>query len=163
LPCHDFELEARLRWGAEKKEKVFKLATKDGLVSHLPDTGTYVPPEMALFAQLFRKKITDWDIIDEAEVLPLGDGFWIPDFRLVKRNGGKTVYLEILGFWRRSSVEKHLERLKKHATVPFVLAISEQLHIGDADLEGLPAGVHRFRQMPLPDEVARLAALSLEN
>jgi hypothetical protein len=32
-----------------------------------------------------------------------------------------------------------------------------QLRIDDADLEGLPAEVHRFRQMPLPDEVARLA------
>ena len=24
------------------------------------------------------------------------------------------------------------------------------------ELEGLPAGIHRFRNMPLPDEVARL-------
>jgi hypothetical protein len=35
--------------------------------------------------------------------------------------------------------------------------VSEGLHIEDADLEGLPAGVHRFKNMPLPDEVARLA------
>jgi hypothetical protein len=39
-----------------------------------------------------------------------------------------------------------------------LLAVSDQLRIDDADLEGLPAGVHRFRQMPLPEEVARLAS-----
>jgi hypothetical protein len=41
--------------------------------------------------------------------------------------------------------------------MPFLLAVSDQLHIEDAALESLPAGIHRFRQMPLPDEVARLA------
>jgi hypothetical protein len=63
----------------------------------------------------------------------------------------------VLGFWRRASEEKHLERLRRHAPEPFLLAVSEQLHIDEANLEGLPVGIHRFRQMPLPDEVARLA------
>jgi hypothetical protein len=35
--------------------------------------------------------------------------------------------------------------------------VSDQLHIDDGELEGLPAGVIRFRQMPLPDEVVRQA------
>jgi predicted nuclease of restriction endonuclease-like RecB superfamily len=157
LQCHDFELEAELRWGAEKKPKTFKLTPRDGLVSHLPDSGTYVPPELATFAQLFKKKVADWEMSEEVDVMPLGDGFWVPDFRLVHRQSGKAVYLEVLGFWRRSSVEKHLERLKKHASVPYLLAVSEQLHIEEAELADLPAGVHRFKQMPLPDEVVRLA------
>jgi predicted nuclease of restriction endonuclease-like RecB superfamily len=158
LQCHDFELEAELRWGAEKKPKTFKLTPRDGLVSHLPDTGTYVPPELAMFAQLFKKKVTDWEIAEETDVIPLGDSFWVPDFRMVQPQSGNVVYLEVLGFWRRSSVEKHLERLKKHAKVAFVLAVSDQLHIEEAELEGLPAAVHRFKQMPLPDEIIRLAA-----
>jgi predicted nuclease of restriction endonuclease-like RecB superfamily len=68
-----------------------------------------------------------------------------------------VVYLDVLGFWRRSHAEKHLENLRQHARETFVLAVSEQLHVDDEELEGLPAGVHRFRQMPLPDEVVRLA------
>jgi predicted nuclease of restriction endonuclease-like RecB superfamily len=67
------------------------------------------------------------------------------------------VYLEVLGFWRRSSAEKHLERLRQHAGEPFLLAVSDQLRIDDAELEGLPGGICRFRNMPLPEEVARLA------
>jgi len=157
LQCRDFELSADLRWGPERKAKTFAIAPADGLVPHVPDVGAYVPAEVRMFADLFRKKIGSWEISEETEVLPLGDGFWVPDFRLVHRATGKVVFLEVLGFWRKSSAVRHLERLRQHAKVPFLLAVSEQLHIEDAELVGLPAGIHRFRQMPLPDEIARLA------
>jgi predicted nuclease of restriction endonuclease-like RecB superfamily len=157
LLCRDFELDAELRWGAQRKPKTFTLSPKDGLVSHARDTGTYVPPELGMFVELFRKRVEDWDISEETDIYPLGDGFWVPDYRLTHRASGKTVLLEVLGFWRRASAEKHLERLRQHSPMPFLLAVSDQLHIEDAALEGLPAGVHRFRQMPLPEEVAQLA------
>lgn len=157
LLCRDFEMEAELRWGAQRKPKTFRLSSQDGLVSHAADTGTYLPPELAMFVELFRKRVEDWDIAEEAEVFALGDGFWVPDFRLTHRATAKTVLLEVLGFWRRASAERHLERLRQFAPLPFLLAVSDQLHIDDAALEGLPAGIHRFRQMPLPDEVVRLA------
>ncbi len=157
LLCRDYDLRAELSWGPQRKPKTLILTPADGLVSHYPDIGMYVPAELAMFVELFRKKITDWDIIEETDILPLGDGFWVPDFRLVQRETGRHVFLEVLGFWRRSSAEKHLQRLRRHAPEPFLLAVSEQLRVDDADLQGLPAGIHRFRQMPLPDEVARLA------
>jgi uncharacterized protein len=157
LLCHDFDLRAELNWGPQRKPKSFTLTPADGLVSHHADTGTYVPPEIAMFAELFRKKIPDWDIAEETRVLRLGDSFWVPDFRLTERATGRSVLLEVLGFWRRSSAEQHLERLRKHAREPFLLAISEQLRVDQANLTALPAGIYRFRQMPLPDEIARLA------
>jgi predicted nuclease of restriction endonuclease-like RecB superfamily len=157
LLCRDFELRADLRWGPQRRPKTFVLTSGDRLVSHLPDAGTYVPPEMAMFVELFRKRVADWDVVEETEVFPLGDGFWVPDFRLVHRDSGRAVLLEVLGFWRRASAEKHLERLRRYAPAPFLLAVSDQLHVDDAELEGLPAGIHRFRNLPLADEVARLA------
>jgi predicted nuclease of restriction endonuclease-like RecB superfamily len=157
LLCREFELEAELRWGAQRKPKSFHISSDDGLVSHAADTGTYVPPELAMFVELFRKRIEAWEISEETDVFPLGNGFWVPDYRLTHRESGKTVLLEVLGFWRRASAEQHLKRLRQSAPMPFLLAVSDQLHIEDAALENLPAGIHRFRQMPLPDEVARLA------
>jgi predicted nuclease of restriction endonuclease-like RecB superfamily len=161
LLCRDFDLRAELQWGPQRKPKTFTLAPADGLVSHYSDSGMYVPPELAMFAELFRKRISDWDIIEETEVFPLGEGFWVPDYRLVHRSSGAIIALEVLGFWRRAHVERHLERLRQHAQRPFLLAVSEQLRVDDAELEGLPAGIHRFRQMPLPDEIARLATATL--
>jgi predicted nuclease of restriction endonuclease-like RecB superfamily len=158
LLCRDFDLKAELRWGPQRKPKTFTLSPADGLVSHFADTGMYVPPELAMFVQLFRKKVADWDIMEEPDIFALGDSFWVPDFRLRHRPTDQVILLEVLGFWRRASVERHLERLRQHADQPFLLAVSEQLHVEDADLAGLPAGVHRFRQMPLPDEIARLGA-----
>lgn len=163
LQCRDFELDAELRWGPQRKPKLFHLASGDGLTWPFPAAGGYVPPEMTMFAELFRKKATEWEITEETDVLPLGDGFWVPDYRLIHRATGRAVFLEVLGFWRRSSAERHLARLRQHVKEPFLLAVSDQLHIDDAELEGLPAGIHRFRQMPLPDEVARLAMEALRS
>jgi predicted nuclease of restriction endonuclease-like RecB superfamily len=157
LLCRDFDLKAELRWGPQRKSKTFTLSSQEGLVSHYPDTGMYVPPELAMFAELFRKKVAAWEISDETDVIRLGDGFWVPDFRLMHQATGRVVLLEVLGFWRRASVERHLERLRKHARQPFLLAVSDQLRVDGAELEGLPSSIHRFRNMPLPDEIARLA------
>ncbi len=158
LLCRDFDLRADLRWGPERKPKRFTLSSEDGLVSHVPDTGTYVPPELAMFAELFRKKVVDWELLDDPEIVPLGESHWVPDFRLQHRATGYQVYLEVLGFWRRASAERHLARLRAFVKEPFLLAVSDRLCLDDAELDALPAGVHRFRQMPLPEEIARLAS-----
>jgi predicted nuclease of restriction endonuclease-like RecB superfamily/Uma2 family endonuclease len=163
LRCQDFDLEAELRWGPQRRPRRFKLSSQDGLVSHQADTGVYVPAELQMFVDLFRKKVADWDISELTDLLPLGDTLWAPDYRLTHRASGAVVYLDVLGFWRRSSVERHLARLRHHAAVPFVLAISDQLHVEDTELDGLPAGIYRFRQMPLPEEVVRLAEAALQN
>lgn len=158
LHCRNFFLEAELRWGAQRKPKVFTLSPEDGLVAHQHDSGMYAPPELAMFVELFRKKIDAWNISEESAIFPLGNSYWVPDYRLTHRQTQKAVLLEVLGFWRRSSVETHLERLREYVKQPFLLAVSEQLRVDDADLDGLPAKIHRFRQMPLPDEIARLAS-----
>jgi predicted nuclease of restriction endonuclease-like RecB superfamily len=162
LLCADFELKAKLRWGAQRKEKVFHLSSKDGLVSHQAETGAYVPPEVPMFVEMFQKKIADWEISEETEILRLGKSFWVPDYRLVHRVTGKCVLLDILGFWRRSSVERHLQLLREYADRPFIVALSDQLNVEEGDLEGLPDNVVRFRNMPLAEEVAKRAAQFLD-
>jgi predicted nuclease of restriction endonuclease-like RecB superfamily len=157
LLCSDFDLRAEIRWGPQRKPKTLLVSSGDGLVSHYADSGIYVPSELQMFVDLFRKRITEWDLHEETEILPLGGGYWVPDFRLVHKATGREVLLEVLGFWRRSSAEQHLTRLREHIRQPFLLAVSDQLHIEEADLESLPAGIHRFRNMPLPDEIVRLA------
>jgi uncharacterized protein len=158
LLCRDFELVAEVRWGPQRKPKKFLVESKDGLVSHYADTGMFVPAELQMFVDLFRKRIADWDLEEETEVYPLGAGFWVPDIRLTHRESGQSVLLEVLGFWRRSGAEKHLARLREQVSRPFILAVSDQLHIDESDLQGMPAGIYRFKNMPLPEDVARLAA-----
>lgn len=158
LLCRDFEVNAELLWGPKRQPRTFTLTPSDRLVSHLPDKGTYTPPELEMFVELFRKRIEDWQLVEETEVYPLGSGFWVPDFQLIHTASGEVIKLEVLGFWRKASVEKHLAFLREHVKERYILAVSDGLHIEDAELEGLPAGIVRFRNMPLPDEIARIAA-----
>jgi uncharacterized protein len=157
LLCTDFTLEAELRWGPEREPKRFVLTSKDGLVSHQAELGSYVPPEVDMFMELFRKRVSGWDISAESEVIRLGRHFWVPDFRLLHRVTGKVVLLDVLGFWRRSSVERHLALLRQYADRPFLIALGEQMRVGEEDLAQLPAQVLRFRNLPLAEEVARRA------
>ena len=97
LLCRDFELKAEVRWGPQCRPKTLLVTPADGLVSHYPDQGMYTPPELAMFVELFRKRVADWDLVEEPEVLPLGDGFWAPDFRLVHKASGLVVYSKCWG------------------------------------------------------------------
>ena len=155
LLCKQFDLKAKLRWGAERKDKVFHLSAKDGLVSHQAETGAYVPPEVPMFVETFQKKIADWEISDQTEIIPLGKNVWIPDYRLVHRATGHVVLLDILGFWRRSSAERHLAMLREHAGGPFIVALSDQLNVEEGELTD--ANLVRFRNMPLADQIAERA------
>jgi predicted nuclease of restriction endonuclease-like RecB superfamily len=161
LPCRDFAMKAELKWGTQKKDKTFLLSNKDRLTWPGADPGQYVPPELTMFVESFRKRITDWELREETDVHQLGNAFWVPDFRLTHRPSGRSVLLEVMGFWRRSSAEKHLAFLRRYAREPFVLAVSDQLHIDEGELGSLPAGVARFKHLPLADEVARLADAAL--
>ena len=157
LLCRDFELNADVLWGAERRPKKLAISSQDGLVSHQAETGMFVPPEIPLFVELFRKKIADWDISDETDVVLLGDRFWVPDFQLTHRPTSRVVLLDLFGFWRRSGIERHMELLRKHADRPFLVALSNQLKVDETELEALPEHVVRFRNMPLPDEIVKRA------
>ena len=98
LLCKDFELKAELLWGPQRKPKTFLLGPGDGLRSHREEQGMYVPAELGMFVELFRKRIEEWELLEEADIYPLGDTFWVPDFRLRHRATGKVVLLEVLGF-----------------------------------------------------------------
>ncbi|MFQ3649360.1 MAG: DUF790 family protein [Gemmataceae bacterium] len=157
LPCSKFELIADLKWGTQKKEKQFILSHKDRLVWPGSDPGQYVPVELQLFADSFRKRITAWELQEETEVRPLGNSFWVPDFSLRHRATGRVVYLEILGFWRKQSAERHLSFLQRYVQEPFVLALSDSLRIEEPTEFTLPAKLVRFKHFPLADEIARRA------
>jgi len=158
LQCRRFELVAEVRWGAQRKEKEFFLSFTDGLRSHVPDYGSYIPKDLSQFAESFQKNVADWTIAPETELVHLADGLWVPDFKLTHQATGRHVFLEILGFWRRTDAEKTYQRLRRELPGRFMLAVSEQFNTDESTEAELPPGIYRFKRTPLPDEVARRAA-----
>src|SRR5947207_14493101 len=82
LHCKAFDLRANIRWGAERKEKLFTLSGLDGLKSHTPDFGVYTPPELQMFADTFATKVKGWTLDTDPHPILLATGVWVPDFKL---------------------------------------------------------------------------------
>jgi predicted nuclease of restriction endonuclease-like RecB superfamily len=161
LLCKRFELTATIRWGAQRKEEVFAINDGDGLKSHTVDYGDYTPKELVLFAESFRKSVAGWELTTEADIVSLPSGHWTPDFQLIQSATGEVVRLEILGFWRRTDVEKLYRRLTAELNGPFVLAVSEQFNIDESLADGWGGHVYRFKRTPLPAEIVKLAEAQL--
>jgi predicted nuclease of restriction endonuclease-like RecB superfamily len=157
LHCGDFRLDAELRWGPKREPRTFHLETRDGLISHQADTGTYTPAELSAFAERFKQVAPAWELTESTEVVPLGrEGVWVPDYRVVHKATGLDVFVEVLGFWKRSSVERLLRLLPRHGPKRYILAISDRLKVDEEALVDLAGPVLRFKEIPSAPELTAL-------
>jgi uncharacterized protein len=162
LHCVDFRLEAELRWGPKRDPKSFLLEPRDGLVSHQADTGTYVPVELKAFVDRFRQIAPSWEISECTDILELGrEGVWVPDYRLVHTPTGQDVFVEVVGFWKRSSLERLTRLLPRYGPPRFVLAISDRLKVDEEALQELAVPILRFKEIPNATELAALLDRSI--
>jgi predicted nuclease of restriction endonuclease-like RecB superfamily len=157
LLCSDFRLVAELRWGPKREPRTFHLDANDGLVSHYIDAGTYTPPELTAFVERFKQVAPAWEISAATEVIELGrEGVWVPDYKFIHKTTGIDVLVEVLGFWKRASVERLLRLLPRQGPSRFVLAISDRLKVDEETLGDLPGPVLRFKEIPSAPELAGL-------
>lgn len=115
-----------------------------GLVSHYRAQGAWQSREALWFYERWRETVPDWAIHEGgAPVDQGGEALVVPDFTLER--DGFTVQLEILGFWRRGSVERRLALLKRHGPKHLLIAASRKLLQGGVeDADELPDGVVLF-------------------
>jgi predicted nuclease of restriction endonuclease-like RecB superfamily len=157
LHCADFRLDAELRWGPKRDPRTFHLESKDGLISHQADAGTYVPAELAAFVERFRQVAPAWEVTESTDVIELGrEGVWVPDYRFVHKATGTDVFVEVVGFWKRSSLERLLRLLPRHGPARYLLAISDRLKVDEEALGDLSGPVLRFKEIPNAPELAAL-------
>jgi predicted nuclease of restriction endonuclease-like RecB superfamily len=160
LHCRAFDLKATVRWGADRKEKQFTLSGTDGLQSHLPDFGMYVPREVTMFEDNFKNGVSDWLISSDPMPMPVDGMTWVPDFKLTHTPTGKEVFVEMIGFWRKVNLADHYKRLKRGLPGQFVLAVGEANRADEEDEFALGEGVYRYKRTPIAAEVAKAAALA---
>lgn len=157
LLCENFLLTAELEWGPQKKPMTFHVSARDGLVSHHQDQGSYVPAEVAGFVDRFRQIAPEWDVSESTELIELGrEGVWVPDYRFVHRPTETDVLLEVLGFWKRTSLERLLRLLPKYGPRRYMLAISDRLKVDDGAVGDLAGPILRFKDVPNASELSRL-------
>lgn len=136
LNCRDFRLDAELQWGTKKELRTFHLEKSDGLVSHLTDIGSYQPPEFEAFAHRFRQIAPGWsiEIADQVYRASGQSGLnrvWMPDYILKHLKTGREFHLEILGFWRKTSLEELLQWVPKIPGVQPLWAVSDKWKVDE--------------------------------
>ncbi|MFZ5481547.1 MAG: DUF790 family protein [Myxococcota bacterium] len=146
--------EGRVKWA---RGGTLRLSSDDGLVSHYRDQGAWVPQEATWFAERFEALASGWELVREPAPLDQGgEAVVVPDFSF--RKDGRVAHLEILGFWRKGTVQKRLAMLKRHGPNNLVLAVSKRLAGEDGDL---PDAVVPFAEVvPARQVLARVEELA---
>lgn len=148
-------LEADVELGRGKA--TLKLSSADGLRSHYRDVGGWETREAQWFAERFEALDSGWTLVRDAAPLSQGgEALVVPDFSF--RKGKRVAHLEILGFWRKGSLQKRLELLRRHGPSNLVLAVSRKMAGEAADL---PDVVVPFAEVvPAKEVLARIEAVA---
>jgi predicted nuclease of restriction endonuclease-like RecB superfamily len=112
-----------------RRNRPMVLGHEHGLVSHLPDIGTWQSREEQWLQEQFEKLGSDWSLEPGSEVLNLGgESVVVPDFTF--RRGDRVAHLEVVGVWRKAYLEKRLALLAQHGHPNLILAVNRRL-LGD--------------------------------
>jgi predicted nuclease of restriction endonuclease-like RecB superfamily len=149
-----WELEAHLY--LKGQETRYTLTSEARLVSHYSR-----PPEFdSLLEEAFFKRWvrleTPWALEREVEIIDLKGTVFLPDFAL-RHPDGRTVYVEIIGFWHPDYLKRKFEKVRRAGLPNLILAVSERLKVGEGDLEGLPGPVVFFKGKLDPGKVWEVA------
>lgn len=152
-----WRMTAELDWGKNKQDYTFELSDEDGLVSHYRARGQWLSDAEKMLESRFSGYETEWSLERRGTLLELDGGqVLIPNY-VLKHPDGRVVFMEVIGFWRKSYLERRLASLAEMPDTPLVLVVSERLH-GDRDkLEESPASLVFFKTVILIDKVLEAA------
>lgn len=152
----EWKLEANLLWGKEKTAKTLFLTHQSSpWISHYPDTGQYVPPEILEFKNRFNTKYPDWIAEISDKVLELEPrAIAVPDFQLTHRPSGTVFYLEIFGYWRKASLLTRLEQIKRSLGNTLLLAVQKSFQLDEEAFQC--EQIYFFRTALIPKEVYQI-------
>jgi predicted nuclease of restriction endonuclease-like RecB superfamily len=150
-------LEARLLWGRDRQERLFRLVAGDGLRPFTRLTGQWLPEELTFLPERFAKVEGPWRLSTDTAILPLGgQGVLIPDYVFRHQETGQEVFMEIFGFWNRGALLSRLELLQAHGPKNLILGVGRGLATDPEALKELPGEVYVFRTAPIAREVRKL-------
>jgi predicted nuclease of restriction endonuclease-like RecB superfamily len=127
----EWKLKAELLWGPQKLKKNLVLTESSGLRSHTQDIGQYIPVEILEFKERFNQKYDDWKAEIAEEYLELDSHLFIPDFTFTHHASQEKIYLEVYGYWRRSSLLSKWQSLKKNLGERVLIAVQKKLQVDE--------------------------------
>ena len=121
----------RVREDETPPADTFELAAGCGLVSHYAPGQDFDSVLEEAFAARWAKLDTPWTLEREVDLVPVPGSAIIPDFR-VAHPDGRSVLVEIVGYWRPEYLRKKFALLRQAGRRDLVLAVSERLNLAGA-------------------------------
>jgi hypothetical protein len=125
VACRSWRMHAVIRTRRRGFTLGLDLAAGDGLHSHLPPPDEFDSQVEESFAEKWGSEPRDgWQLVREGEILHRGQKVFVPDF-LFRHASGKSVLLEIVGFWTPEYLQAKLQTLEAFRDQPILLAVAE--------------------------------------
>jgi predicted nuclease of restriction endonuclease-like RecB superfamily len=147
--CGKWSLEADVRWGKERRPLVF-VAAGSAPAPAGPEPSA-LPDDVAQLLEDLERAHAEggrWrpQVAERVIHLP-GAGTIVPDLELVDARTGRTVLVEVLGFWSRDAVWRRVELAERGLPEPMVFAAGKQLRVSEEALpETLPAALYIYKR-----------------
>lgn len=142
IACRGWRMHAVIRTRRQGKNVNLELSWLDGLTSHLPPPEAFDSSVEQTFAERWgAEKPEGWRLIREGEILHHGQKVFVPDFAF-RHADGRTVLLEIVGFWTPEYLQAKLETLRVFPDKRILLAVAERV---SKQMPELPATVIPFK------------------
>lgn len=98
------------------------------LVCHYHNFTSYQPEEFRMFADFFRKTVSDWELNDAPGFLRGKHGrLLFPDFAFQNRTTGESYHLELFHRWHLSQLEERLQYCEQTPDCQLLLGIDRAL------------------------------------
>jgi predicted nuclease of restriction endonuclease-like RecB superfamily len=151
VSCRGWRLHAVLQTGHRGHLASLDLSPADGLTSHLPPPRTFDSRVEEQFAANWGAVRDGWSLEREGEFLHRGQKVFVPDF-VLRHAGGRTVFLEIVGFWTPEYLRAKFQTLRLFAGVPILVAVARSAarHTGE-----VPEGAVVFKNGLRPEQVLK--------
>jgi predicted nuclease of restriction endonuclease-like RecB superfamily len=131
LLLDQWAIEADIQWPNHDQTLQFRLTPDDGLRTHLTEKGVWVSQEDKVLYERINAG-SDWTASRDAEIMDLGgQDVVVPDLVLTRNRDQKKAFVEIVGFWRASWLERRAAVLRQHAPDNLIVCISRRLAAGD--------------------------------
>jgi uncharacterized protein len=125
------------------------LSHEDRLHSHLPPPEEFDSRVEEVFSRRWGGQREGWSLLRESEVLCHGQRVFVPDF-VLRHEDGRTVLLEIVGFWTPEYLLAKTQTLKTFQDQLILLAVAQA---GSRKLPDLPPQTIRYKSVLRPEDV----------
>lgn len=148
-----------LAWVDPKDEEwTFEVTSEDGYVTHYKAPEDHDSALESGFADRFAKLDSPWKLEREVDLVSVPGGIILPDFRL-EHEDGRSVLVEIVGYWRPEYLRKKFSALKHSGRRDVIICVSERLNLDKAGVNTADFGerIVWFKGVLNPKDVLALA------